>query len=454
MVFSFFTSSSPPTPTIRCHYDVLGVERSADPVTIKKAHRKLALQWHPDKNLDNHDKAIVEFRLVQQAYECLSDPTERRWYDDHREAILQGWSANNNQQETDMNYVFDVMPYMYAGCYTGYNDNDPQGFYAVYQSVFDNILQGEDRGDDTEPHMALPSDFGNSQLSWTHVGAFYQAWTSFTTALTFAWADVYDVTEAPHRQVRRAMQEENRKRRRAAQKERNETILALVQFVKRRDPRVQAQRQQVAMEKAALERQRAHEALRKQQETQQAREQWRLEAEAAQAAAEEADKQAGRIRLADLEEDYDYYGGGGKKKGRGKKGKKGGNTPIKDDSNDDDTADNTKDSVNDTTAADTIINTETNEPTVDTSIETNDCTVTSNTAEPGPVETLLIESLQIEEVDDSVASDADSSSSEEPDVWRCECCRKDFKSEAQMENHLKSKKHKDALKKYEKSLRK
>lgn len=52
---------------IRCHYEVLGVERSADAATIKKAHRKLALRLHPDKNIGD-DSAAEQFRLVQQAY--------------------------------------------------------------------------------------------------------------------------------------------------------------------------------------------------------------------------------------------------------------------------------------------------------------------------------------------------------------------------------------------------
>ena len=55
------------TVEIRCHYDVLGVERSADAATIKKAHRKLALKLHPDKNIGD-DTAAEQFRLVQQAY--------------------------------------------------------------------------------------------------------------------------------------------------------------------------------------------------------------------------------------------------------------------------------------------------------------------------------------------------------------------------------------------------
>lgn len=43
-----------------------------------------------DKNLDNPDEAKSQFQVIQQAFEVLSDPQERAWYDDHREAILKG----------------------------------------------------------------------------------------------------------------------------------------------------------------------------------------------------------------------------------------------------------------------------------------------------------------------------------------------------------------------------
>ena len=52
------------------------------------------------------------------------------------------------------------------------------------------------------------------------------------------------------------------------------------------------------------------------------------------------------------------------------------------------------------------------------------------------------------------SSEEESSSEEEPDSWRCEICRKDFKSDKQFENHERSKKHKEAVRKYQMKLRK
>jgi len=65
---------------VQCHYEVLGVSLDADNETIKKAHRKMALRFHPDKNLGNPDEAQDKFRRVQEAYECLSDAFERKWH--------------------------------------------------------------------------------------------------------------------------------------------------------------------------------------------------------------------------------------------------------------------------------------------------------------------------------------------------------------------------------------
>jgi len=62
-------------------YSVLGVPKDASIEDIKKAYKKLALQWHPDRNVDDQEKATKKFKEIAEAYEILSNDQKRRIYD-------------------------------------------------------------------------------------------------------------------------------------------------------------------------------------------------------------------------------------------------------------------------------------------------------------------------------------------------------------------------------------
>lgn len=71
------------------YYELLGLTREADPDDIKRSYRKLAFQYHPDRNPGNV-KSEDMFKKVSEAYEVLSDPNKRQIYDQFGHAGLQG----------------------------------------------------------------------------------------------------------------------------------------------------------------------------------------------------------------------------------------------------------------------------------------------------------------------------------------------------------------------------
>ena len=63
------------------YYEVLGVPKDATEEQIRKAYKKLAIRWHPDKNPDNQKEAEEKFKEIGEAYSVLSDPQKRNEYD-------------------------------------------------------------------------------------------------------------------------------------------------------------------------------------------------------------------------------------------------------------------------------------------------------------------------------------------------------------------------------------
>ncbi|KAK4474564.1 hypothetical protein MN116_001707 [Schistosoma mekongi] len=66
-----------------CYYKVLGLTQTATDEEVRRAYRRLALKWHPDKNPTNLTEAEKKFKEISAAYEILSDPQKRAVYDRH-----------------------------------------------------------------------------------------------------------------------------------------------------------------------------------------------------------------------------------------------------------------------------------------------------------------------------------------------------------------------------------
>lgn len=91
----------------RDYYEVLGVERSATESDIKKAYRKLALKYHPDKNPENQEEASKRFKEIGEAYDVLSDEKKRRTYDVYgHEGLQQGSGLGDHPGAQDFHFHF------------------------------------------------------------------------------------------------------------------------------------------------------------------------------------------------------------------------------------------------------------------------------------------------------------------------------------------------------------
>jgi molecular chaperone DnaJ len=131
----------------RDYYEVLGVEKSADDATIKKAYRKLAMQFHPDKNPDNKE-AEEKFKEASEAYEILSDKDKRQLYDQYGHAGIEnqfgagGFSWENFTHRGDLNDIFG------------------DSFGGIFESIFGGGFGGRsqrssNRGEDLQIELSL-----------------------------------------------------------------------------------------------------------------------------------------------------------------------------------------------------------------------------------------------------------------------------------------------------------
>ncbi|KAI9369453.1 hypothetical protein BJX61DRAFT_148465 [Aspergillus egyptiacus] len=248
------------------YYELLEVEQNASPEEIKKAYRKKALELHPDRNYGNVEAATSLFAEIQAAYEVLSDPQERSWYDSHRDAFLgagAGGETSDYSYNTRMTTSADVLR-MFSKFSPQMDFTDsPGGFYGGLREKFAQLAREEEMACRWEnlDIIELPS-FGSRDDDLRVVRQFYAVWSSFSTKKSFSWKDVYRYSEAPDRRVRRLMEKENRRLREAAIREFNEAVRSLVAFAKKRDPRYKSYKDSQSQQRDMLRQSAAEQAAR------------------------------------------------------------------------------------------------------------------------------------------------------------------------------------------------
>jgi DnaJ homolog subfamily A member 5 len=187
------------------------------------------------------ENATKQFAEVQSAYEVLSDPQERAWYDSHRDAILRNGDLGEEHFEHNIRLTGagDIIALMSRFTKRVPFTDASNGFYGSLRTMFETLAREEDAASEWEGLEAVQyPGFGGVEDSYEGVvRPFYTTWIGFSTRKTFSWLDVYKYAEAPDRRIRRLMEKENKRLRDEGIREFNDAVRSLVAFVRKRDPR-------------------------------------------------------------------------------------------------------------------------------------------------------------------------------------------------------------------------
>lgn len=96
------------------YYDILELDKNADESEIKKAYRKMAIKWHPDKNPENKEEAEEKFKEISDAYSVLSDPSKKELYDKFGEDGLNG-NSNGMGEHFSTNNPEEIFKMFFGG---------------------------------------------------------------------------------------------------------------------------------------------------------------------------------------------------------------------------------------------------------------------------------------------------------------------------------------------------
>lgn len=151
------------------YYEVLGVSRSASTDEIKKAYRKLALKWHPDKNLDRREVAEMNFKRLSEAYEVLSDSKKRQIYDQVGKEGLTNGGGNYHHGDGFEGSAGFGFPADLFGAFTGFGGHGGGASFGFSfrdpQEVFNEFFGSSDPFADFFSGNNVPNQAGGSSSS-------------------------------------------------------------------------------------------------------------------------------------------------------------------------------------------------------------------------------------------------------------------------------------------------
>src|SRR5512138_2892658 len=141
------------------YYKVLGVERNASEDDIRKAYRKLAMQYHPDRN-PNDKQAEERFKEINEAYQVLSDPQKRTHYD-RLGSDYSNWQRRGAPGDFDWGQYGGGFP---GGVRVEYSDLDDLfggagGFSDFFRTIFGRGAEGAGTGTRTRTRQQQPQGY-------------------------------------------------------------------------------------------------------------------------------------------------------------------------------------------------------------------------------------------------------------------------------------------------------
>ena len=205
------------------------------------------------------------FAKIQNAYQVLSDPQERAFYDRHRESILRKSKSTGSRVAEGGYSVDDLMTFFDPSVFKGYGD-DPKGFYSVYRDLF-AFLEDLEAEECDNPAKYNYTSFGSKNSPFEpSLKLFYDKFLHFSSIRAFYEADNYDDGYAENRRHRRAIGKENQKFRDAMRREYTDTVRNLAAWVRKRDPRWQAYQKERTAQRLQAEARRKEENAKRRAE--------------------------------------------------------------------------------------------------------------------------------------------------------------------------------------------